>query len=110
MDLTKVDVSEAVAQAFRFDRMLLAASSYDAQVYPPMQDFLHHLANKAFQGRKIAIMENGSWGPTAARTMKKIMEGWKNIEFIEPQVTIRSTLNEESREKMAELVEALAEA
>lgn len=109
MDLTRVDVSEAVAQAFRFDRMLLAASSYDAQVYPPMQDFLHHLANKAFQGRKIGMIENGSWGPTAARTMKKIMEGWKNIEIVEPQVTIRSTLNEESREKMEELVEALAE-
>lgn len=110
MDLTETDVSYAVAQAFRFDRMLLAASSYDAQVYPPMQDFLHHLANKAFQGRKIGIMENGSWGPTAARTMKKIMEGWKNIEWIDPQVTIRSTLDAESRKKMEELTEALAEA
>ena len=72
-----------------------------------MEDFLHHLKAKAYQNRKIAFVENGSWAPTAARQMKAIVEGFKNIECVEPVVTIKSTLNEASEKQMDELVAAL---
>ena len=72
-----------------------------------MEDFLHHLKAKAYQKRKVAFMENGTWAPTAAKQMKAIVEGFKNIEMIEPVVTIKSTLNENSRAQMDELVQNL---
>ncbi|MDE7311160.1 MAG: FprA family A-type flavoprotein [Eubacterium sp.] len=105
-DLAREDMAEVIEDAFRYDRMILAAASYDGGVFPCMQDFLHHLQSKAYQKRTVGILENGSWGPTAARTMKAVLETMKNISIVEPVVTIRSTLKEEN---MADL-EALADA
>ena len=105
-DLAREDMAEVIEDAFRYDRMILAAASYDGGVFPCMQDFLHHLQSKAYQKRTVGILENGSWGPTAARTMKAILETMKNVSVVEPVVTIKSTLKEEN---MADL-EALADA
>ena len=106
-DLCRDDMAEAVEDAFRYDRLVLCACTYDGGIFPPMEDFLHHLKAKAYQNRKIAFVENGSWAPTAARQMKAIVEGFKNIECVEPVVTIKSTLNEASEKQMDELVAAL---
>ena len=106
-DLCRDDMAEAVEDAFRYDRLVLCACTYDGGSFPPMEDFLHHLKAKAYQNRKIAFVENGSWAPTAARQMKAIVEGFKNIECVEPVVTIKSTLNEASEKQMDELVAAL---
>lgn len=91
-DLTRADMSKVVSDAFRYDKLVLAAASYDGGVFPAMEDFLHHLKSKAFQNRKVAIIENGSWQPTAAKTMTDILQTMKNIEILEPVVTIHSTL------------------
>lgn len=105
-DLTREDMAEAIEDAFRYDRMVLAASSYDASVFPCMQTFLSKLQVKAYQKRTVGILENGSWAPTAAKTMKAMLEPMRDITLLEPVVTIKSTLKDEN---MADL-EALAEA
>ena len=107
-DLAREDMAEVIEDAFRYDRMVVAAASYDGGVFPCMQDFLHHLQSKAYQNRKVAIVENGSWGPTAARTMKAILETMKNLELVEPQVTIRSTVKEADIENLKALADALS--
>ena len=89
------------------DRMVLAAASYDAGVFPCMQDFLHHLQSKAYQNRKVGILENGSWAPTAARTMKSILETMKNIEIVEPVVTIKSVMKDSDLPAMEQLADAM---
>ncbi len=106
-DLTRDDMAEAIEDAFRYDRLVLCACTYDAGIFPPMEDFLHHLKSKAYQNRKVAFVENGTWAPTAARQMKAIVETFKNIECVEPVVTIKSTLNADSTKQMEALVEAL---
>ena len=105
-DLTRDDQAEAVEDAFRYGRIILAASSYDAGVFPPMYSFLHHLQDKAWQKRKVGLIENGSWAPSAGRVMKGMLETMKEIEIVEPVVTIRS------RMKAADLpaLQALADA
>ena len=105
-DLTRDDQAEAVEDAFRYGRIILAASSYDAGVFPPMHSFLHHLQDKAWQKRKVGLIENGSWAPSAGRVMKGMLETMKEIEIVEPVVTIRS------RMKAADLpaLQALADA
>ena len=107
-DLTITDWSYAIANAFKYSKMVLVASSYNAGVYPPMRNFLGHLVERNFQNRKIAIMENGSWAPSAARTIKNIIEPMKNIEIIEPVITIKSTLKDENIVEMEKLVDELA--
>ena len=109
-DLCREDMAECVEDAFRYDRMILCASSYDAGVFLPMHDFLTHLSAKTYQNRKIAILENGSWAPSAARTIKSIIEGWKNIQVIDPTVTIRSTMKSADLPAIEELVDAVVEA
>lgn len=106
-DLAREDMAEVIEDAFRYDRMILAAASYDAGVFPCMQDFLHHLQSKAYQNRKVGIMENGSWAPTAARTMKSILETMKNIEIVEPTVTIRSVMKDSDLPEMEKLADAM---
>ena len=91
-DLSRCDMSEAVEDAFRYSRMVVAAASYDSDVFPPMHDFLHHLAIKNFSKRRIGIIENGSWAPTAGRAMRKIIDTFKDVTVAEPMVTIMSTL------------------
>ncbi len=107
-DLAREDMAEVIEDAFRYDRMVVAAASYDGGVFPCMQDFLHHLQSKAYQNRKVAIVENGSWGPTAARTMKAILETMKNLELVEPVVTIRSTVKEADVANLKALADELA--
>ena len=106
-DLCREDMHESVEDAFRCDRLVLAASSYDAEVFPPMAEFLHHLKAKNYQKRTVAIMENGSWAPTAARVMKAQLEGMKNIDIIEPVITIKSTMKPDNVEQMKELAKVL---
>ena len=106
-DLSRCDIAEAVEDAFRYDKMVLAAASYDAGVFPIMQDFLHHLQAKAFQNRTVGLIENGSWAPTAAKTMRNILETMKNITIVEPVVTIKSVLKETDIPALDQLADAL---
>lgn len=107
MDLAREDLSRAVENAFRYNTMILAAASYDAGVFPCMEDFLHHLKAKSYQKRTVGILENGSWAPAAAKTIKGILEGMKNINIIEPVVTIKSSMKDVDIPKMEELAEAV---
>ena len=104
-DLARDDMAEAIEDAFRYDKIILAASSYNAGVFPPMEQFLHHLKSKNYQNRKIGIIENGTWAPSAAKTMKAILYEMKNITICEPTVTIMSKMNNESKEKLEELAD-----
>lgn len=109
-DLAREDMAEVIEDAFRYDRMILAAASYDGGVFPCMQDFLNHLQSKAYQKRTVGILENGSWGPTAGRTMKSMLETMKNISIVEPVVTIKSTLKEENMADLEALADAIVDA
>ena len=106
-DLTRDDMAEAIEDAFRYDKIILASSSYNFGVFPPMEQFLHHLLGKNYQNRKIGLVENGTWAPTAGKCMKEILSQMKDITIVEPMVTIRSTLNEDSRKKLEELADAI---
>lgn len=106
-DLSRDDMAEAIEDAFRYDKLILAAASYDAGVFPPMEDFLNRLSHKAFQNRKVAIIENGSWAPTAARTMKSMLDGMKNLTVCENTVTILSTMKEKDVAAMEQLADEL---
>jgi len=109
-DLTREDMAECVEDAFRHDRMVLMASSYDAGVFLPMADFLTHLSAKAFQNRTIALVQNTSWAPSAINTMKKMLEPLKDIRFLEPEVTIKTRVREADIENLSRLADALIEA
>ncbi len=89
MDLTEEDVSEAVEQAFLYEKMIVAACTYDGEIFPPMENFLHHLKIKNFQNRKAGIIENGSWAPVAGKKMKEYFEGMKDITIAEPVVSLK---------------------
>ena len=102
-DLTRDDMAEAIEDAFRYDKVIFAAASYNASVFPAMESFLRQLAGKNYQNKKIGIIENGTWAPTAAKTMKDIIACMKNITLCENTVTIKSRLNEDSREQMEKL-------
>ncbi|MBQ8450138.1 MAG: FprA family A-type flavoprotein [Bacteroidaceae bacterium] len=106
-DLARCDASQALADAFRMSRMVLCASSYDAGVFPPMHHFLHHLKMKNFQNRRVALVENGSWAPTAGRVMRSMLEEMKNIEVVEPVVTIKSRMKAEDAEAIEALVKSI---
>lgn len=107
MDLCRCDISAAVSEAFRMKRMVLAASSYDASVFPPMHDFLHHLQLKAYKGHRVGIIENGSWAPTAGRVMSEMLGAMKEIVLATPMVTIRSTMKPTDMEAMEALATAM---
>lgn len=106
-DLARDDLAEAIEDAFRYDKLVLAAASYNAEVFPPMQNFLHQLKGKNYQKRKIAIIENGTWAPSAAKKMLEVVETMKDVTICEKIVTIRSRMNEQTKEEMKELVEEL---
>ena len=106
-DLARADVAAVVADAFRYDRMILAAASYDAGVFPCMETFLNHLKAKAYQKRTVGLIENGSWAPSAGRVMKKALEECKEIEIIEPMVTIKSTLKTENLPQLSALADVI---
>lgn len=109
-DLTRGDIHEAVEDAFRYSHLVLAAASYDASVFPPMEDFLNRLKSKNYQKRTVGIIENGSWAPTAARSMKAMLEGAKSLTFVEPVVSIKSALKEENIPQLEALANALLNA
>lgn len=102
-DLTRDDMAEAIEDAFRYDKVIFAAASYNASVFPAMESFLRQLAGKNYQNKKVGIIENGTWAPTAAKTMKDIIAGMKNITLCENEVTIKSRLNDVSRQQMEKL-------
>lgn len=107
-DLAREDMAEVIEDAFRYDRMVVAAASYDGGVFPCMQDFLNHLQSKAYQNRTVGILENGSWAPSAAKTMRGILETLKNVTLVEPSVTITSTLKEKDMPALEALADAIA--
>lgn len=109
-DLTRDDIHEAIEDAFRYSHLVLAAASYDAGVFPPMEDFLTRLKAKNYQKRTVGIIENGSWAPTAARSMRAILEGAKALTFVEPVVTIKSALKAENIAQLEMLADALLSA
>ena len=106
-DLSRDDMAEAVEDAFRHDKLVVASSTYDGGLFPCMEDFLLHLKAKNYQKRTVAIMENGSWAPMAAKKMKEILESMKAITICEPIVSIKSTMKEENLKTMEELAEKL---
>lgn len=108
-DLARADMAEVIEDAFRYDRMVLCAASYDGGVFPCMQDFLNHLQAKAYQNRKVALVENGTWAPSAAKVMKGMLESMKNITILEPVVTIRSAMKESDMDAIDALVKSVAE-
>lgn len=106
-DLSRDDMAEAIEDAFRYDKLVLAAASYDGGVFFCMDTFLRKLANKNFQNKKIGMIENGSWAPSAARTMKGIVEGMKNVTLCEKVVTIKSVMKEVDVTGMEALAEEI---
>lgn len=106
-DLCREDMAEAVEDAFRYDKLVLACATYDAGLFSPMQDFLYRLSHKNFQKKKVAFMENGSWAPIANKKMRELVEGMKNMDICESSVTIRSAMKEADKVQMEELAEEL---
>ena len=106
-DLSRSDMAEVIEDAFRYPRLVLAASSYDAGVFPVMHDFLHHLQIKNYQKRRIGLIENGSWTPCAARAMRTLIEPMKEITLVEPTVTIRSRMKQTDIPAMEALADAI---
>lgn len=106
-DLARDDMAEAIEDAFRYDKLVVASPTYDGALFPVVEDFLYHLKLKNYQSRKVALIENGSWAPMAAKKMKEYFEGMKNINICDTVVTVKSTLNEASREQINSLANEL---
>lgn len=106
-DLTRSDMAEVIEDAFRYPALVVAASSYDAGVFPVMHDFLYHLQIKNYQKRRLGIVENGSWAPTAGRVMRAMIEQLKDCEIVEPMVTIRSRMKEADLPQLDLLAQAM---
>ena len=109
MDLARCDMAEAVAQAFRFSKLVLATPTYNADVFPFMKEFIHHLTERNYQNRTVAFIENGSWAPMAAKVMTKMLEGSKNLTYAATTVTVRGALNAASEAQIAALADELSE-
>ena len=105
--MSREDWAEAVEDSFRYGKIVFASATYDMGIFTPMRDLLLNLKERNYQNKKVAIIENGTWAPNAARCMKEIISTMKNVEIIEPIVTIKSTLKEENIEKLNELAEKL---
>lgn len=106
-DLSREDMAEVIEDAYRYPKMVLCAASYDADVFPPMYDFLHHLAIKSYQNRTVALLQNGSWAPTAGKVMRGLLETMKNITIVEPMVTITSRMKDSDIPAMEALCRAI---
>ena len=108
-DLTRDDMAEAVEDAFRYSKMILAGATYDGGVFAPMEDFLHRLQHKGYQNKKVGLIENGSWAPLANKVMKDLLSPMKNITICENTVTIKSTYKDENLEAINNLIEEILE-
>lgn len=108
-DLTRDDMAEAIEDAFRYDRLVVACPTYDGALFPAVEDFLYHLKIKNYQSRRVALIENGTWAPMAGKKMKEYFEGMKNITLCDTVVTVKSTLNETSAEQLKALADELAD-
>ena len=106
-DLARCDMAEAVEDAFRYGKLVLATTTYNGDVFPFMKEFIHHLTERNFQNRTIGMMENGSWAPTAVKVMTKMLENSKNLTFTENNVKILSALNDDSRAQITALAKEL---
>ena len=106
-NLVTDDMAEAGEDAFRYSKLIVASSSYNAGLFPPMEHFLNYLKERNYQKRKVAIIENGSWAPSAGKVMKNILQEMKDIDIIEPIITIKSTLKEQNIKEMEELVDKM---
>ena len=106
-DLARCDTAQAVADAFRFSKLVLATPTYNGDIFPYMRTFIDHLTARSYSNRTVAFIENGSWAPTAARVMKNMLEKSKNLTFVEPTVTVRSALNKDSTAQLKQLADAL---
>ena len=107
-DLARCDMHKAVADAFRYSKLVLATPTYNGDIFPFMREFIDHLTARSFANRTVGFIENGSWAPTAAKTMKSMLEKSKNLTFVETDVTIRSALNGESKANLEKLAAALS--
>lgn len=108
-DLARCDIARATADAFRYGKLVLATTTYNADIFPFMKQFLDHVTERNFQNRKVGLVENGAWAPMAAKIMRAKLEGCKNLTFAEPVVTLRAALNADSRAALAALADAMAE-
>ena len=108
-DLARCDMSEAISDAFRYGKLVLATTTYNGDVFPPMKAFIQHLTERGYQNRTVAFVENGSWAPMAAKVMRAMLEGSKNLTFVEPVVKIYSALSADSAQQMTDLTTALCE-
>ena len=106
-DLTRDDMAEAIEDAFRYDRMVVCACTYDGGLFPAAESFIAHLKSKNYQNRTVGFMENGTWAPMAAKHMRAAFETMKNITLLDSVVTIKSTLNKDSEAQMDALVAEL---
>ncbi|MBQ1208733.1 MAG: FprA family A-type flavoprotein, partial [Lachnospiraceae bacterium] len=101
------DMAEAVEDAFRYSKLVLATTTYNAEIFPFMHEFIHHLTERNYSNRTVGLVENGSWAPMAAKVMKGMFEKSKNLTFTETTVKIMSALNEESAAQLEKLAEEL---
>lgn len=108
-DLAREDMAEAIEDAFRYDRIVLAAATYDGGIFTWMDDFLHHLKSKNYQKRKVALMENGSWASMAAKQMRTVLETMKEMEIVEPVISIKSAMSEQNKADIKMLAKALSQ-
>ena len=108
MDLARCDMAEAVAQAFRFSKLVLATPTYNGDVFPFTKTFIEHLTERNYQNRTVALMENGSWAPTAARVMRKMFEASKNLTILDETVTVKGSLDDASTAQLHTLADALS--
>lgn len=109
MDLARCDMAQAVAQAFRYSKLVLATPTYNGEVFPFMRCFIEHLTERNYQNRTVGLIENGTWAPTAAKVMRKLLENSKNLTILEPTVSIKSALNAASEAQLNQLVDAMAQ-
>ncbi len=108
-DLSRCDLSEAVEDAFRMSHLVVMSPTYDGEIFPPMHDFIHHLAIKGFRSRRVAIVENGLWAPAAGRKMRAMFEQMKDITIVEPTVTLRGRMTPENVARLTDLAHSLLE-
>lgn len=107
-DLARCDMSQAVADAFRYSALVLATTTYNTGIFPPMRQFIEHLTERNYQKRKIGLIENGSWAPTAAKVMREMLAGAKDLQWVEPTIRILSSLKDDDLHAIKDLAQALA--